>query len=69
MLVSSVREMFPTREEGGEKVTDLRRDAYFYKLDSLAHDTLLPLTGTTKRNYTGDIVRFHNKIYWMVVFF
>ena len=44
MLVSSVREMFPTREEGGEEVTDLRRDAYFYKLDSLAHDTLLPLT-------------------------
>ena len=44
MLVSTVREMFPTRVENGEEITDLRRDAYFYKLDSLAHDTLLPVT-------------------------
>ena len=44
MLVSSVREMYPTREENGMKITDLRRDAYFYELDSLAHDTLLPVT-------------------------
>ena len=34
---SSVRAMYP----GGDK----RKDAYFYKLDSLAHDTLLPITG------------------------
>lgn len=24
---------------------DLRREAYFYKLDSMSHDTLLPVTG------------------------
>lgn len=44
MSVASVRKMFQTYEVGGEKVTDLRQDAYFYKLDSLAHDTLLPIT-------------------------
>lgn len=43
--VETVRRMYPTRMENGVEVVDLRRDAYFYKLDSMAHDTLLGVTG------------------------
>lgn len=45
VLSKTVREMYPTRTIGNRTVTDLRRDAYFYKLDSMSHDTLLPITG------------------------
>ncbi len=45
ILNSTVREMYPSRTVGEKVITDLRRDAYFYKLDSMSHDTLLPITG------------------------
>lgn len=45
ILSSTVYKMYPTRIEGGKSITDLRRDAYFYKIDSMSHDSLLPITG------------------------
>ena len=45
ILSSSVCEMYPQRITGKDTITDLRRDAYFYKVDSMAHDTLQHITG------------------------
>ena len=67
---SSMKEMFPQN--------DLRRESYFYKLDSMSHDTLLPVTGGyaymykyrkfyTERTDDGYIMLYgldQNKIWW-----
>lgn len=36
--------MYSERIVGNDTITDLRKDAYFYKVDSMAHDTLLDIT-------------------------
>lgn len=67
---SSMKEMYPQN--------DLRRESYFYKLDSMSHDTLLPVTGGyaymykyrkfyTGRTDDGYIMLYgldQNKIWW-----
>lgn len=57
ILASSVYDMYPTRIVGDDTITDLRRDAYFYKVDSMAHDTLLELTGGYAYPYKFRLAR------------
>ena len=45
ILNTTVCEMFPTRIVGGDTLVDLRKDAYFYKVDSMSHDALFHITG------------------------
>lgn len=45
ILAESVRNMYPTRVEHGEIITDLRRDAYFYELDSMQYKVDESITG------------------------
>lgn len=44
ILSTTVCEMYSERIVGNDTITDLRKDAYFYKVDSMAHDTLLDIT-------------------------
>ena len=44
ILSTSVCKMYPQRIIGKDTITDLRKDAYFYKVDSMANDTLLDIT-------------------------
>lgn len=57
ILSTTVRKMYPGRMEGNEEVTELRRDAYFYKLDSMSHDTLFPVTGGYAYPWKWRLVR------------
>ena len=74
ILNTTVRKMYPTRIDGGEEITDLRRDAYFYnfdQLDSLNYSIYaypykwrLARLGTMWNN-EGEFVNFdQNKIWW-----
>lgn len=46
ILASTVYQMYPAEyEPTGDSVVDLRRNAYFYKVDSMANPILLPTTG------------------------
>ncbi len=44
ILSTSVQAMFPTRIVGSDTITDLRKDAYFYKVDSMSSDILQNIT-------------------------
>ena len=57
-FAETVRELFPTREEGGKSVTDLRRDAYFYELDSMQYEVDPAITGGYAYPWKYRVARF-----------
>lgn len=73
----TVRELFPTRIEGGKSVTDLRRDAYFHDFEAMEQEDV-KITGGyayprkwrnvrvgTSGWQTGKFINFdQNRIWW-----
>lgn len=77
ILAETVREMYPTQLIDGDLVTDLRRDAYFYKLDSMQYEVDKNITGGyaypwkfriarlgTSGWYTGKFINFDQNKIW-----
>lgn len=58
ILPQTVREMYPTREENGKALTDLRRDAYFYELDSMQYEVDELITGGWSYPWKYRVGRF-----------